>query len=208
MIQILIGSFALSIVHALIPNHWIPFVAIGKTEKWSRKETLIVTAIAGIAHTASTILIGIIIGIVGYRLSSTYEFITHIVAPIILVGLGCAYLIIDVKGSLGHQHLEINQSGSGRSKSAIVASLGMAMFFSPCIEIEAYYFVASTLGWLGIITVSVVYLVVTVLGMVILVNLGLKGIEKLKWHFIEHHEKRVTGFILILLGIFAYFVEL
>lgn len=147
MIQILIGSFELTIVHALIPNHWIPFVTIGKTEKWSRKETLIVTAIAGIAHTASTILIGIIVGIVGYRLSSTYEFITHIVAPFILVGLGCVYLIIDIKGSLGHQHLDINQSGSGRSKLAIISSLGIAMFFSPCIEIEAYSFVASALGW-------------------------------------------------------------
>lgn len=32
MISIVLGSFLLSIVHALVPNHWIPLVAIGKTE--------------------------------------------------------------------------------------------------------------------------------------------------------------------------------
>ncbi len=88
MIQILIGSLVLSVIHASIPNHWIPIVAIGKTEKWSRNETLWVTAIAGSAHTISTISIGIIVGLVGHRLSSTHEFVTRVVAPLILVILG------------------------------------------------------------------------------------------------------------------------
>ncbi|MEE9166802.1 MAG: hypothetical protein V3U24_04985 [Candidatus Neomarinimicrobiota bacterium] len=198
----------MSVVHALIPNHWIPLVAIGRAEKWTRTETLGVTAMAGFAHTASTILIGIVIGLMGYRLSSSYAFITHIVAPIILVGLGSVYLMIDVKDSHLKHHLEVNQVGSRRSKSAIITSLTMAMFFSPCIEIEAYYFFASSLGWLGIMTVTAVYLVTTVLGMVLLVNSALKGIEKLKWNFLEHREKRVTGLILILLGVFAYLVNI
>ena len=206
-LEIFFGSFILSVIHALIPNHWMPLVAIGRTENWTRKDTLGVTAITGVAHTASTVLIGIVVGVVGYSLSSSYEFITHIVAPIILVGLGFVYLMVDARGSHRHHELEAKQSGSGRSKIAIVTTLGMAMFFSPCIEIEAYYFFASSLGWLGIITVSVVYLVITVLGMVILVFIGLKGVEKLKWHFLEHHDRKVTGLLLILLGMFAYFVE-
>ncbi len=53
--QIIIGAFLLSIVHASIPNHLIPLVALSKLEKWNEKLTMGITAIAGFAHTLSTI---------------------------------------------------------------------------------------------------------------------------------------------------------
>ena len=54
-----------------------------------------------------------------------------------------------------------------------------------------------------------VYLVVTVLGMVLLVDLGMKGVNALeeKLHFFEAHEQGLTGAVLILLGIVAYFIK-
>ena len=208
MTQILIGSLVLSVIHASIPNHWLPLVAIGKTEKWSRYETLWITAITGSAHTASTILIGIIVGLVGYKLSSTHELVARVVAASVFVILGLIYLAMDSKSS--HHHSNAIETGSipRKSKFVIITSLSIAMFFSPCIEIEAYYFAAGTLGWRAIAVVSVVYLIVTVLGMLLLVDLGRKGVEKIKWHFLEHHEKRVTGVALIILGILAYFIKM
>ena len=206
MIQILIGSLVLSILHASIPNHWIPLVAVAKAENWSRKEALWVTTITGSAHTASTILVGIIVGLIGYKLSSTYEFVTRVVAPSILIIIGLIYLILDLKDH-HHRNPSETNSLSKRSKLAIIMSLGTAMFFSPCIEIEAYYFTAGALGWLGIVLVSIIYLIVTVLGMVLLVDLGRKGVERIKWHLLEHHEKKVTGMVLIVLGVFAYFIQ-
>ena len=81
------------------------------------------------------------------------------------------------------------------------------MFFSPCIELEAYYFSAGSLGWPGILLVSSVYLVATVLGMLLLVELGLRGAKRIRSNFLEHHEKRITGLLLIALGVMAFFVE-
>ncbi len=208
MIQILFGSLVLSVIHASIPNHWLPLVAIGKTENWSRTETLWITAITGGAHTISTILVGIIIGLAGYKLSSSHQFVTRVVAPLILVLLGLIYLMVDLKSSHHHKNPVEIGSISKRSKLTIIASLGIAMFFSPCIEIEAYYFTAGTLGWPGITVVSIVYLIVTVLGMLLLVDLGRKGVERIKWHSLKHHERRVTGLVLIVLGIFAYFIKI
>ncbi len=188
-------------------------VAIGRTEKWNTKETLGVTAITGIAHTLSTLLIGIIIGVLGYELSSVYAFITKIIAPLILIILGLIYLIIDRKENLrhSHHHHHIDESEilkkEVRSKTALISSLAVAMFFSPCIEIEAYYFTASKIGWTGISIVSIVYFSITVIGMLLLVYLGLKGIKKINFHFMEHHEKLVTGIVLILLGIITFIIE-
>lgn len=210
MIHIIIGSLLLSVVHASIPNHWIPLVALGRSENWSKKETLVITAITGVAHTASTIIIGIIVGFLGYELSTRYSSIISIVAPTILVVLGIVYIIADISGGHHHHHGHIKQrnNSSNISKLSIVVSLSVAMFFSPCIEIEAYYFSAGILGWSGIWIVSVIYLVVTVLGMVLLVDLGLRGAKKIRSHFLDHHEKMITGIVLVVLGIVAYFIEI
>ena len=206
IIQIIFGSLVLSTIHAAIPNHWIPFVVIGKAESWSRMETLRLTAVAGGAHISSTILVGIVVGLIGYKLSSTYEFMIRIAAPLILIFLGFGYVLMDL---IGHHHddpLEINRVPR-RSKLTIAVSLGIAMFFSPCIEIEAYYLIASSFGWTGILLVSMVYMIVTLVGMILLVDLGVKGAEKVRFHLLEHHEKGVMGAIMLVLGIFAFFIK-
>jgi nickel/cobalt transporter (NicO) family protein len=212
MYQIFFGSLVLSLIHALIPNHWIPLIAISKTEKWSQNRTLWATAITGFAHTFSTIIVGIVVGIIGYKLSASYQFISTVAAPIILVSLGIIYLALDFRANKHqhhvHSHAVIGSDKTDNSKwRAILTSLSVAMFLTPCIEIEAYYFQAGTIGWLGIFIVSAVYLFITIIVMLLLVYLGLKGIRTFNSHFFEHHEKGLTGIVLVALGLFAYFVE-
>ena len=208
MLQILFGSLLLSVVHALIPNHWIPLVAIGKAEKWSKRETISATIITGLAHTSSTVLVGIAIGFAGYKLSASYDLITTLIAPLVLVTIGLVYLIIDFVKLHRHEHSFVARaSGLSKSRWGLILTLSIAMFFSPCIELEAFFFQAGTLGWPGIIVVSVIYTITTVTFMAVFVSLGTRGIEKLNWHFLEHHEKRVTGLVLIILGILVYFVR-
>ena len=68
MITLISGSLILSILHGLIPNHWLPVLAIGKKEKWDLSETTRVTVIAGLAHATSTVLIGVLLAVVGANL--------------------------------------------------------------------------------------------------------------------------------------------
>lgn len=195
--QIIIGAFLLSIVHASIPNHWIPLIALSKAEKWNEKSTLGITAIAGFAHTLSTIIIGIIVGFFGYKLSGSYSFIVGVIAPSILILLGIIYLILSIRGNKHHHHDIHIDDVKKKTTAAIIFTLTISMFFSPCLEIEAYFFVASKLGWEGIIAVSVIYTFITIAGMLLLVWLGMKGVRKIKSHFLEHHEKTITGILLV-----------
>jgi len=210
MWQIFIGSLILGLIHPLFPNHWLPLIAISKTEKWTNRESIFATLITGFSHTLSTIIIGIIVGFVGIKLSENYSYITHVAAPSILLIIGIIYILLDLKSAHHHHlHFEIDKTKlkNQKSKTAILLTLCIGMFLSPCFEIEAYYFQAATKGWLGILIVSTVYLFVTLTVMVGLVWFGLKGINKLKTDFMEHHEKLVTGIVLILLGLLAYLVE-
>ncbi len=205
MIRIVSGALILSLLHAMLPSHWIPFVAIGRGERWSTGETLFVTAVAGGAHIAGTILVGIVVGLVGIGFSSSYQFLMRVASPGILVLLGLVFIWNDLRRT--HPHKEVKGSPSGsdkRSKSTIIASLALAMFLSPCLEIEAYYFTVGGMGWSAIMWVSLVYMIVTMSGMLLLVYLGLHGLERLRWDYLELHEKRVTGVVLVILGAITY----
>jgi len=209
MWQIFIGSLLLGLIHPLVPNHWIPLIAISKTEKWTTRESVLATLLTGFSHTISTIIIGIVVGFVGIKLSENYSYITRVAAPVVLLSIGLIYIALDFRSKHHHHHFEIdkNKIKAKKSKTAVLISLCIGMFLSPCIEIEAYYFQAATKGWLGILIVSSVYLMVTLTMMVALVYLGLKGVNKMKSDFLERHEKLITGLLLIFLGLFAYFVE-
>lgn len=209
--QIITGAFLLSIVHASIPNHWIPLVALSRAEGWDERATMGYTAIAGLSHTLSTILIGVLVGFVGYRLSDSYSFIVAVIAPSLLMLLGIIYLILSIRENKHHHHHHSHDIHIGdvkkKTTAAIIVTLTVSMFFSPCLEIEAYYFVASTLGWEGILAVSAVYTVITIAGMLLLVWLGMKGVRNIKSHFLEHHEKTMTGALLVVLGAAGFFLR-
>jgi nickel/cobalt transporter (NicO) family protein len=209
MWQIISGSFILSVIHASIPNHWLPMITLGKTEKWSHNETLRATGIVGFAHISSTVLIGLLVGFAGFKLSESYEHLMHWIAPAVLIGIGITYITIDLlrKNHHHHHHYDINNHKQ-RSKAAIIGSMAVAMFFSPCLELEAYYLQAGIMGWTGIAVASTIYLLVTISLMIFLVHAGSKGLNKLNLHFIEHHEKLLAGLVLIILGLMAFFVEI
>jgi len=212
LLQIFLGSLLLSIVHATIPSHWLPLIAISKSEKWSEKETILIATITAVSHSASTVAIGIVVGLIGYKISESYHHITHNIAPVILILLGLVYFYLEYKHSKiktphQHHHIDVEKIAKKKSKRSIVLTLSLAMFFSPCLEIEVYYFTASRLGWLGITVVSLVYFFVTVIGMVFLVYFGSRSVKKLQWHFLEHHDKLISGVVLIAVGLLTFFVE-
>jgi cadmium resistance protein CadD (predicted permease) len=179
MLQLAIGSLILSLIHVIVPHHWLPLALLAKSEKWNKKQTIQLALIVSFAH----------------------EF-TEWFAPLLLTLFGIIYISL---GQHDHHHDDVKIKIHSFSK--IVFTMAMAMFFSPCLEIETFYFTAGTYGWQGIWTVSAIYLIITLLGITILTLSGKKTMERFNLHFLEHYEKKITGVILILLGILSYFVK-
>lgn len=203
MITLIFGSLTLSVLHALIPNHWLPILAIAKKENWSMRKTTKVTFIAGLSHALSTVLIGIFIGVAGFQLATNMEYFAAYIAPSVLVVLG----IFFIYQHYGHKHFHLHQHQSIVSDSRVIVSLIVAMFFSPCFEIEAYFLMAGAIGWWMILLVAILYTVVTVTGMVIWVNMTFRELVKLNWHTLEHNAGIITGITLLLTGILSFFIH-
>lgn len=204
MITIIVGSIILSLLHASIPNHWLPVIAIGRKEGWSPAEVMNVTFVAALAHGLSTIIIGVILSFLGSSLAEHLQLFTHWVGPVILILLG----IIFIYRHHVHKHFHAGQGVEKKSsKRQIVMALVIAMFFSPCMEIEAYFLMAGTYNnWL-VWFIASIYLVITIAGMLLLVKYAYKGLLKLNWHRLEHSAGIITGITLVLTGILSFFIS-
>lgn len=204
MTSLLIGSLLISLLHAVIPNHWLPVLAIGRKENWSLREITNVTFVSGLAHALSTILIGIFLGVLGLKLAGKIEYFTHFIAPGILVLLGAFFIYQHHR----HKHFHLHQTPNpALPKNKIILALVVAMFLSPCMEIEAYFLLAGTKGIWAVLTIAALYLVITVSGMVIWVRLAYNGILKLNWHTLEHNSGIITGWTLVITGIISFFIS-
>lgn len=204
MYSIIVGSIMISMLHAVIPNHWLPIIAIGRREKWTTGNVMRITLMCGIAHGLSTALLGTFLGLVGHQLDKTVSFFTGIAAPIILILVG----IIFIYRHHVHKHFHLDDSvKKKRSKKAIVAALTAAMFLSPCLEIEAYFLMAGAINKSLIAFVAVLYIVISTTGMVLLVSQAYRGLLKLNWHLLEHNAGIITGITLVLTGIISFFLH-
>lgn len=204
MYSIITGSLIISLLHAVIPNHWLPVIAIGRKEQWTIAEVTKVTFICALAHGISTILIGVVLGFAGAKLNNNITHFTNVIAPIILISIG----LIFVYRHHRHRHFHIDEEiKKKKSKSAIITALVIAMFFSPCMEIEAYFLLAGTQAVGLVFFIALLYLLITTTGMVLLVRFAYRGILKLNWHSLEHNAGIITGLTLIATGIITFFIQ-
>ena len=206
MLSILAGAFLVSAAHAILPDHWLPMILISRAEKWTQAETLWITALVTIPHMVSTILLGVLAGLVGFRLSSTHEALMEVVAPAMFVLIGLIYVYRNYKAE-GHHHGADMSSLGDRSKKTVITFMATALFFSPCVPMGSYFFIVGARGVANLALVSAIYIVVTLGILLIMVALGRSGVERIQWHFLEHNENLITGLVLILLGLFVFFVE-
>ncbi len=243
MLQIIIGSSLLSLFHALIPHHWLPLALAGKSEKWSVKETVRITLLIGLMHTSSTIIIGIVIGIAGYKMTNMFQSFENFLAPAVLICLGIFFVVKNFISINRHEHDEQNNHHhdsynnedkhhhhdehhhdhtthhhmseeeikilSKKSNRAVISAIGTMMVFSPCIEIEAFYFTMGRYGWTGIALLSLIYFLITIAVMLSCVLLAKKGLDFInkKLHFFEHYSKAITGSVLIILGLLSAIIQ-
>ena len=204
MYSIIIGSLLISLLHAIIPNHWLPVLAIGKKEGWSLAETSRITFIAGIAHVISTIIIGLLLGLIGSELTEHIEHFTHIIGPSVLILMGLYFIRQHYKHNHFHLQKELIEK---KTKSSIILALVIAMFLSPCMEIEAYFLLAGAEGWYVMAGIAAMYSIITIAGMLIWIRIVYKGLLKLNWHKWEHNAGIITGLVLIITGIISFFIN-
>jgi nickel/cobalt transporter (NicO) family protein len=196
--QLFISVLSISILHAILPNHWLPVVAISRQMNWTTRKTATITMLAAMAHSLSTVIIGVLLALGGMTLSGLLPYFRFIAAGILIL-LG----ILFVWRHQHHRHFHLRELHleAHPRMGYILGSLLLAMFLSPCLEVGALFLVAGTQGLHTTLVIAAIYTVTSALGMTLFAWLALQGLKRFDWHKLEHRSGLISGIILIATGV-------
>ncbi|MBP7125918.1 hypothetical protein KBD49_06095 [Myxococcota bacterium] len=201
---ILAGAALVSAVHGLLPNHWAPFVLIGRAQGWSLARTLRVMLAAGVAHTAVSGGIAMAILLLGVALQSVLDPVSHVLPAIILMGSGLVYLLMDLAHHHHpHHHADLHQEAArGMTDRAATLTLILALALSPCEAMVPIFVSAAPFGnvWF-VLLLTVMSGLGTIAVMLVLGLLAWQGARAIRFGWLAHHERLVIGGLLLLLGV-------
>jgi nickel/cobalt exporter len=203
MFELLTGALVLSLLHAAIPNHWAPVLAVAQAESWPLRRAVGVTLVAGLAHVLSTVGIGLALGLLGWRLTARFEQLAGWAAPLLLILIGLLYAF----SGTGHAHPDPRPISQRGPRRRIVVGLATTMFLAPCLEIQTFFLAAGTHGPVALALLMSLYLMASVSAMCALVAVAHRSLGRLNLDGLAHHERQLTGAVLILVGIASFFVD-
>lgn len=217
----------LGIVHTAIGvDHVVPFVVLAHARKWNLARTLSMTALCGMGHVFSSVLIasvGLAFGIATSQLE-WIEATRGRWAAALLIGFGLAYAAIafwksrkksvNVAQDAGHtDHAALNLAESGLVHGRFMPALFVLFVLGPCEALLPLLTASGlTLSLSQSVLVGTLFCAATLLTMLGLVTLGYVGLTAVglgKHHVMLHRHAHIfagismaiSGLAIVVLGV-------
>lgn len=190
------GIATVSLLHSLIPTHWLPFSIVGRAQQWTLSRTLLVTAFGAVLHVISTSLLGMTAITMANTIAG--EETVHRLASLLLILLGGSYVLLFALGKGGHGHAH-NHS----MEKMAVAGLVLVPALTPCATTLPVFLAVGNSSTMIILAI-IVLLFSTVTVMTSLVALTFYGASQIRFHWVERYDKLLVGSVLCLVGILTF----
>jgi len=203
---VLLGTAAsIGFLHVLLgPDHYLPFIVLSSAGKWSLRKTAVVTLLCGLGHVLSSAFIGmagIALGIAVTQLEEVESF-RGSMAAWALIAFGLLYGVWGLRRawrnqSHSHSHVHESQPSGGVAPWVLFT----IFVFGPCEPlIPLVIYAAATASILGVVLLTVVFGVTTLLTMLAAVLLSSFGLKLLPVAPLERYSHALAGGILCLCG--------
>ena len=227
---LVLTAISIGFVHTLIgPDHYLPFVAMSAARRWTHRKTLLVTAVCGVGHVMGSIVlgfVGIAIGAALHRLQ-WIEGLRGDLAAWALIGFGLVYMAWGLKQAWRkreHSHEHVHADGTRHRhthahqvhdehmhvhvqvdtddvRSVTPWALFVVFILGPCEAlIPLLMYPASQHSAWGVTLVVVAFAVTTLLTMLGIVYLAVRGLERLPLAAAERYTHALAGAALSLCG--------
>ena len=226
-----LSAAAIAFLHTLLgPDHYLPFVAMARARGWTLPRALQITLLCGIGHLAGSVLLGIVGITVGVQLASLewLEGLRGNLAAWLLIGFGLAYTAWGLRQALRnrphthwhihdgvtHSHAHTHHGGhahlheAGTEQRSLTPWVIFVIFvLGPCEPlIPLLMYPAARESWAGVLAVTTVFGLVTVLTMLAAVFLSIKGLEKLRFKAFERYAHALAGGAILACGLAIVFL--
>ncbi|MBI9104672.1 MAG: sulfite exporter TauE/SafE family protein [Spirochaetales bacterium] len=230
---LLLTTLSVGFVHTLIgPDHFVPFIVLSKSRNWSMTKTITITALCGIGHVLSAVILGLGATSIGSLLKrlDLIEFVRGEIAAWLLISFGFVYCIWGVRSALKnktHSHCHVHAGGlvphehthshhfehshlhESKGKKEMTPWILFIIFvFGPCEPlIPLVMYPAVQVSMINVLLVTLAFGLTTLavmLGLVISSSYGLKRL--LRFPFFERYGNALAGGMICTCGLAMTFL--
>jgi len=221
------GTLGLAVVaatigalHTFAPDHWVPFAALARAERWSARRTAAVTAACGVGHVTVSVALGLISLLVGLELMRAVGEHLERIAGLLLIAFGVVYGLWGLHRAMrdriharlhgvlpphqhshsGHHHHHPPYEGEGRRTAWTLFVLFSA---DPCVAVVPLMFAAALLGWISTLLVVLAYEVATIATMVGLALPARAVASTVRGAWADRFGDALAGGIITAVGVFV-----
>lgn len=221
---LILTALSIGFFHTLLgPDHYLPFMAMAKSFKWSFRKTMSITFLCGVGHVMGSVVLGFLGIILGVGLSklTLAEEIRGNYAAWLLLAIGIIYMIWGIKKAMAykphshfhthadgavhihshdhlenqHKHLHPGQENK-KSGSNLITPWTIFLFFvfGPCEPlIPILMYPASKLSLAGVTFVVLAFFIATVSTMMTVVGVLFFGLNMIKTDKLERYIHALSG---------------
>ncbi len=233
LMALYITAASIGFLHTVFgPDHYLPFIVMGRARRWSLGKTSLITLLCGIGHILSSVLIGavgIVLGVVVFKLEALEAFRGNIAAWA-LIGFGFAYFVWGLHQAIKnrpHRHLHIHgtwpehahehshtrehahvheEEGKKNITPWILFTIFVLGPCEPLIPILMYPAAKNSIA--GIFWVATIFGSVTIMTMLVIVMILSLGINLIPLGRLERYSHALAGATICLCGVAIQFLGL
>ena len=185
-------------LHTIAPDHWVPFAALGRSNKWSTARTMRMTILCGFGHVTVSAALGVVAMFLGLQVIERLGHNLESQATWVLIAFGVAYMAWGLRRSFrahGHHHHHHHKIP--------LTEWGLFLLFSsdPCVAVIPLMMAAAVNGWQNALAVVIVYELATIATMVVLVAAAAAGTKRLHFHWADRFGDALAGGVIACVGV-------
>jgi sulfite exporter TauE/SafE len=230
---LLVTAASIGFFHTLLgPDHYVPFVVMSKSGKWSAKKTAAITFLCGLGHVLGSVVLGLVGVAMGLAVAGleAIEAVRGGLAAWALIAFGLVYFAWGLRrairnkphthlhphaGGVVHSHTHVHEKGHVHAHETEGAKkltpwvLFVIFVLGPCEPlIPLLIYPAAEGGVLSIALVAGVFAVTTIATMLTVVMLAVRGISLVPTASLERYVHAFAGLAIFLCGASIQFLGL
>lgn len=221
---LLTTALTIGVVHTLVGvDHTLPFIVLGRARSWSLNKVLTITALCGLGHVATSVLLGGVGIAAGLALDSMgwIQTVRGELAAWLLIAFGLAYAAWSlVRTKRGHTHAHAHTHADGTrhthdhshaaehlhphaGKSVLtIWSLFIVFALGPCETLIPLLMApAAAQHWSWVVAVIATFTGATLITMLVTVAIGYVGLSSVSMTRLAPHANTLAGLAISASGV-------
>ena len=188
------GAATVGCLHTLAPDHWMPFAALGRANRWPTRRLVSTTILCGLGHVTVSAILSLIAGYAGLQVLGRVGSRLAEQATFLLIIFGALYLMWGLRRSFsGHHHRHWHGP-------VTTGSLFVIFSLDICVALMPLVFAAMANGAAAVAAVILTYEIATIGTMVALVLLSHHGAERLHFTWLDRFGQATAGAVIVMVG--------